>query len=141
LAFQIQLAFDISHTVFHSNGTYEAKDLHPKRGAQVCLCPYDRLSGWHKGSVARSQLSDGDHDRAQEVIDSFELCGRSYVLPSDEVELLPIDNVTCEALSEEFLRLLLNRLGSTFLQRNVQAIECRVEETPGQWAIAHWPGE
>jgi 6-pyruvoyltetrahydropterin/6-carboxytetrahydropterin synthase len=67
----------------------------------------------------------------------FTLCGKRYVLPQDEVVLLPIDNVITERLAEVFGRELIARLGSV-LDANVLGLEVRIEEMTGQggsWSV------
>lgn len=63
----------------------------------------------------------------------FNLCGKKYVLPKDEVILLKTDNITCETLAEsyyEFLEMELDLLRDS----NIQSVEVYIEESPGQGA-------
>lgn len=63
----------------------------------------------------------------------FWLCGRHYVLPRAEVELLPVTNITTETLAAEACARLLTALGSTFAQDyGVRRLELRIDEITGQ---------
>ncbi|HEY0254541.1 MAG TPA: 6-carboxytetrahydropterin synthase [Kofleriaceae bacterium] len=67
-------------------------------------------------------------DTATEI--DFTLCGDHYVLPRKDVLLLPIDNISVEALAAHIALLLAPKLPP------VLAIEVTVEESPGQGASA-----
>ncbi len=69
---------------------------------------------------------------------SFALCGKNYLLPIDEVELLPIENITCENLAALMLRLLLAKLRHTDGFRPALSLAITVNESPGQGARAEW---
>lgn len=69
---------------------------------------------------------------AQEL--EFTLCGARYVLPRSDVKLLPLDNISVEALAAHVAELLLARLRPELDPRNVRAIEVTIEEQPGQGA-------
>jgi len=60
------------------------------------------------------------------------LCGQRYVMPRQDALLLPIDNVSVEALAAHVAALLRERIAA--LSPNVQALEVTVEEVPGQGA-------
>jgi 6-pyruvoyltetrahydropterin/6-carboxytetrahydropterin synthase len=76
-------------------------------------------------------------DDPEEV--EFSLCGRRYLLPREDVLLLPVDNVTVEALSAHAADLLAERL-SPLLPRGVAtSLEVSVEESPGQGASCSRP--
>lgn len=63
----------------------------------------------------------------------FRLCGERYVLPRQDALLLPIDNVSVEALASYVATRLLERL--TVLDApHVKALEVTIEEYPGQGA-------
>ena len=68
----------------------------------------------------------------------FSLCGKRYVLPTDEVVLLPLDNITTETLAYEFCRLMIEGLGKKFWTDSATRIEARVEEIPGQGSTCSW---
>ena len=59
------------------------------------------------------------------------LCGERYVLPRGDVLLLPIDNISVEALAAHIADLLHARL-AVLEAPHVRALEITVEESPGQ---------
>jgi 6-pyruvoyltetrahydropterin/6-carboxytetrahydropterin synthase len=67
----------------------------------------------------------------------FRLCGQRYLLPRQDVLLLPIDNVTVEALSAHVAELLIDQLGDVLQGGQVRALEVRVTESPGQGAVRY----
>jgi 6-pyruvoyltetrahydropterin/6-carboxytetrahydropterin synthase len=69
----------------------------------------------------------------------FRLCGRRYVVPADEVILLPIDNVIVENLSMEFARRVVARLGLALRPEVVAGVEVDVREARGQGGSTYWP--
>ncbi len=72
-------------------------------------------------------------DSTKEV--EFILCQKRYVLPKEEILLLPIENVTSESLSELFCRQFLEIFQESHPNLPFCAIEVYVEETAGQGAI------
>jgi 6-pyruvoyltetrahydropterin/6-carboxytetrahydropterin synthase len=64
----------------------------------------------------------------------FRLCGKRYVLPADEVILLPIENVVCETLAQELCRQWIEQMGPALDRRLVAGLEVQVTETRGQGA-------
>lgn len=62
----------------------------------------------------------------------FRLCGERYVLPRNDALLLPIDNISVEALAAHVVALLAPQVSGPHVQR----IEVTVEESPGQGAKA-----
>jgi 6-pyruvoyltetrahydropterin/6-carboxytetrahydropterin synthase len=69
----------------------------------------------------------------------FRLCGDRYLLPADDVILLPIDNVTIEALAAHAAALLAERLGPKVPSGVVTALSVSVAESPGQGATCRRP--
>ena len=67
--------------------------------------------------------------------DSFEfsLCKKKYLLPKDEVVLLKVDNITCEALAEAYFEFLEMEL-DLFEIENITSVSVYIEESPGQGA-------
>lgn len=65
------------------------------------------------------------------------LCGARYVLPESDVLILPIDNTTTEALAELWIERLRTRLAATLEGSAAVGLEVRIEESPGQGAIAY----
>lgn len=62
----------------------------------------------------------------------LKLCGERYVLPRQDALLLPIDNISVEALAAHIAQLLQPKL----VAPHVRALEVTVEESPGQGASA-----
>jgi 6-pyruvoyltetrahydropterin/6-carboxytetrahydropterin synthase len=60
------------------------------------------------------------------------LCGQRYAMPREDALLLPIDNVSVEALAAHVAELLRDRL--EVLSPNLHVLEVTVEEVPGQGA-------
>ena len=67
------------------------------------------------------------------------LCGERYVFPEADVLVLPIDNTTTEALAELWSDRLRARLAATLRGSVALGLEVRIEESPGQGAIAYRP--
>jgi 6-pyruvoyltetrahydropterin/6-carboxytetrahydropterin synthase len=63
----------------------------------------------------------------------FRLCGARYVMPRGDALLLPIDNVSVEALAAHAAALLRDRLIALGLPHAI-ALEVAIEESPGQGA-------
>jgi 6-pyruvoyltetrahydropterin/6-carboxytetrahydropterin synthase len=63
----------------------------------------------------------------------FTLCGERYVLPRGDALLLPIDNVSVEALAAHVADLLRDKVAAAAAGHAV-ALEVTVEESPGQGA-------
>jgi 6-pyruvoyltetrahydropterin/6-carboxytetrahydropterin synthase len=63
----------------------------------------------------------------------FTLCGARYVMPRGDALLLPIDNISVEALAAHVAELLRDKLGDLGAP-HVRALEVTVEESPGQGA-------
>jgi len=64
----------------------------------------------------------------------FRLCGKRYVVPAEDVILLPVQNVVVESLARVFAFALVERLGSALRPDLVAALEVTVTEARGQGA-------
>ncbi len=62
----------------------------------------------------------------------FRLCGERYVMPIGDALLLPIDNITVEALAAHIAQLLSAQLAP--LSAEIVGVEVTVSEHPGQGA-------
>lgn len=71
-------------------------------------------------------ISDGDELE-------FRLCGARYVMPRGDALLLPIDNVSVEALAAHAAALLRDQLVALGLP-HARSLEVTIEESPGQGA-------
>ena len=66
----------------------------------------------------------------------FTLCGERYVLPRGDALLLPIDNISVEALAAHVADILREKL-EILDAPHVRALEVTIEEQPGQGASAY----
>jgi 6-pyruvoyltetrahydropterin/6-carboxytetrahydropterin synthase len=87
-------------------------------------------------------LVAGDSPRLEKLVRAggeleLVLCGQRYVFPEGDVLVLPVDNTTTEALAELWIDRLRARLESTLRGSTAVGLEVRIEETPGQGAIAY----
>lgn len=78
------------------------------------------------------------HD-ATEV--EFKLCGKRYVVPADEVALLPLENVVVETLAEELAFVLVEQLGALLKRDVVAAMVVTVSESMNQGGSYRWEWE
>ncbi len=69
---------------------------------------------------------------------AFRFCGKRYLLPRDEVELLPITNGSTEQLSVHFGERLLEVWRQAGWLAGVHAVAVRIEESPQQGAATRW---
>ena len=74
------------------------------------------------------------HDSALEL--EFRLCGQRYVLPRQDALLLPIDNVSVEALAAHLAACLLEKV-EVLRAPPVLGVEVSVTESPGQGASCY----
>ena len=68
----------------------------------------------------------------------FTLCGERYVLPRHDALLLPIDNISVEALAAHVAALLRDEVLRLALPQAI-SIEVAIEESPGQGASCTLP--
>lgn len=68
----------------------------------------------------------------------FQLCGERYVMPRQDALLLPIDNISVEALAAHVVELLAARI-AVLDAPHVKALEVTIEESPGQGASCRLP--
>jgi 6-pyruvoyltetrahydropterin/6-carboxytetrahydropterin synthase len=81
-------------------------------------------------------MGDGGSALGDEL--EFRLCGARYVMPLGDALLLPIDNVSVEALAAHAAALLRDRLVALGLLHAL-ALEVVIEESPGQGASCTLP--
>lgn len=62
----------------------------------------------------------------------FKLCDKRYVIPSDEVLALPLENITVESLAELFSENLKREFKTHSLLAKLRSFEVGVTETEGQ---------
>jgi 6-pyruvoyltetrahydropterin/6-carboxytetrahydropterin synthase len=63
----------------------------------------------------------------------FKLCGARYVMPREDALLLPIDNISVEALAAHVANILVEQIAALDAA-HVRSIEVTVAESPGQGA-------
>jgi 6-pyruvoyltetrahydropterin/6-carboxytetrahydropterin synthase len=63
----------------------------------------------------------------------LKLCGKRYVFPREDVLLLPIDNISVEALAVHVASILKTKIAA-LAAPHVRNLEVTVEESPGQGA-------
>ena len=68
----------------------------------------------------------------------FRLCGKRYVVPTEEVVLLPLENIATETLAQEFCHRFMARLDPSLLKNLVLGIEVHITESRGQGGVYYW---
>jgi 6-pyruvoyltetrahydropterin/6-carboxytetrahydropterin synthase len=68
----------------------------------------------------------------------FRLCGKRYVVPAEEVVLLPLENIATETLAQEFCERFRRRLDPALLKGLVLGIEVHITESRGQGGVYYW---
>lgn len=71
----------------------------------------------------------------------FTVCGKRYVLPSDEVLFLETDNLSSEAFAAELCRKYVSKLQNQPGFELATAIEITVEECPGLGSSCRWENQ
>ncbi|MBK7861204.1 MAG: 6-carboxytetrahydropterin synthase [Archangiaceae bacterium] len=122
--FQVSVAFDLKHTRFGA-----MLDFGPVKSTLVKLC-----AKWdQKLLLAEKCPLFTVRTRSAAELD-FTLCGKRYVVPMDEVLLLPLDNVVVETMVEQFARELIAELGPLLTPEVVKGVEVMLTESQGQGA-------
>lgn len=67
----------------------------------------------------------------------FTLCKKRYVLPADEVVMVPVDNITAELLAEELCNLFVKGIKADKM-KGLTRITVRVDESNGQGSAFTW---
>ena len=99
--------------------------------AQIKACLAELCAAWKEHvliAVQNPHLRIVRDDAELELT----LCGERYVMPRGDALLLPIDNVSVEALAAHVAALLREQLGA--LSPHLLALEVTIEESPGQGA-------
>ncbi len=102
------------------------------RAALAELC-----SAWKERVLLAEQNPHFELVRRDEHELEFRLCRKRYVLPLEDVLLLPIDNIAVEPLAGHCAELLAARLRTILSQPHVRSLEVTIAESPGQGATAH----
>jgi len=144
------LKFASSHMTVFPDGTKESLHGHhyqPMVTIQFKDASYKKMIPFSDVKIGMKKLSDlwdekvliateNPHfkmvKQSKESIE-FHLCKKKYVLPRDEVVLLKLDNITCEALAQAYFEFLEMEL-DLFENKNITSISVFIEESPGQGA-------
>jgi 6-pyruvoyltetrahydropterin/6-carboxytetrahydropterin synthase len=97
--------------------------------AQIKACLAELCAAWKERVLIPQQnphLRIVRDDTELELV----LCGDRYVMPRGDALLLPIDNVSAEALAAHVAELLREKIGA--LSPHLLALEVTIEESPGQ---------
>jgi 6-pyruvoyltetrahydropterin/6-carboxytetrahydropterin synthase len=126
--FQVRVAFDLRTTALASLLDFgEVK----RALADQCLAWDQRLLLAEKCPCFKLVRED-----AGEL--EFVLCEKRYVVPRDEVVLLPLENIVVETLAEAFAHSLLQRLEGLVQPDVVAGMEVTVEESRNQGGSYYW---
>jgi len=104
-------------------------DFGPLKDALATLC-----EEWkeHILLATKNPYYELVHHDAREI--EFRLCDERYVFPSEDVLLLPIDNLAVEPLSALACDRLCSSMRELLHPETVVALEVSIEENPGQGA-------
>ena len=141
-----QYKFSCAHMTVFADGTKErlhghnytiAIELEVERVDLAAMVPFAPLkaalaelcAAWkeHVLLAAKNPFFEIVRDDAEL---EFRLCGERYVMPRRDALLLPIDNISVEALAAHVAELLAARLSHP----SARALAVTVEESPGQGA-------
>lgn len=150
--------FASAHMTIFEDGTKEALHGHnytveltfefisPTPGKPLAMIPFSILKkpiklicdAWDEKVLLATDSAFFKLKKKTEKESEFLVCDRRYVLPTDEVVFLSTDNITAEALAEEFCSQYLAQFKKGFLEKFFQSIQVRVDESPGQGASYTW---
>lgn len=128
----------------HGHNYYVHITVHARKGGPLLSfsilkrAAHELCERWEEKILLPQKCSLFSITRQDEREIDFTLCNKRYVLPSDEVVLLPVDNVTTEALAEVFCWNLVELLRKAPETRPVVGLEVRVDEFEGQGASFAW---
>lgn len=145
------LKFASSHMTVFADGTKESLHGHQyqptvtltvKDASFEAMIPFSEVKAsmkkiaklWDEKVLLASENPRFEIMKHSKTSIEFNLCQKRYVLPSDEVVLLKIDNVTCENLARAYFEFLQSDLHSIFENKNIQTVSVYIEESPGQGA-------
>ena len=109
----------------------EMVDFSPLKKAMAALC----LEWKERTFIATKNPFYEEIQKSEEELE-FRLCGKRYVLPLEDVLLLPIDNSAVEPLAEVALKWLVRNLKTLLDSSPITEMTVTVEENPGQGASA-----
>jgi 6-pyruvoyltetrahydropterin/6-carboxytetrahydropterin synthase len=126
--FQVRLAVELHHTRLEG-----MLDFAVLKDALAAQC-----KAWDQRLLLAERCPAFRLTRRDEREVEFVLCGKRYVVPADEVLLLPLENVVVETLAEGFATALVERLGGTLRRDVVASLEVSVTESDGQGGTYSW---
>lgn len=149
------LKFAAAHMTLFPDGTKEPLHGHTyqvsvclqlKSDASEVMIPFSVIKTgirkicetWHHKLLLPAHAKEFEILQENSVSLEFLLCGKRYLLPREEAELLPISNVSTEALSIELGRRLIKEF-ETFLHQ-VEKVEVNLDELPQQGASVYFHG-
>ncbi len=124
--YYLALAIDLADVSFA-----KMIDFAPIKDALATLC-----NEWKEHLLLASENPHFELVSESDVEIEFRLCGERYVIPRQDIVMLPIDNISVEGLASHATDKLLATL-KPIIGAHVVGIEVRVEENPGQGASAY----
>jgi 6-pyruvoyltetrahydropterin/6-carboxytetrahydropterin synthase len=126
--FQVEAVFELHTTALASLLDFGQVK---RRLAELCL-------EWDQRLLLAERCPHHHTVRADSRELEFTLCGQRYVVPRDEVVLLPLENIVVETLAEAFARSLVTRLGAALKPEVVAALEVTITESRNQGGTYRW---
>jgi len=126
--FQVSVAFDL-----HTTALAQLLDFAVVKRTLVELCEaWDQrlLLAAHCPAYELISRTDADFE--------FRLAGKRYVIPTEEVLLLPLENIVVETLAEAFTHVLVTRLGVVLQREVVAAVTVTICESGNQGGSFTW---
>jgi 6-pyruvoyltetrahydropterin/6-carboxytetrahydropterin synthase len=145
------LKFSASHMTVFTDGSKEALHGHQYQPSLTVvvkdanfenLVPFSRFKDamrkiaalWDEKVLLATRNPFYEKIRTTRSSHEFKLCGKRYVIPTDETVLLGIDNVTCEGLARAYFEFLRAEMDEWFDDPNLISCTVLIEEAPGQGA-------
>lgn len=129
--FQVQLEFELHTTRLASLLDF---GIVKQTLAQVC-------GRWDQRLLVGTRCPAFELVRQADHEVEFKLCGKRYVVPAEELVLLPLENVVVETLAEEMAFVLVEQLGSVLKREVVAAMVVTISESAGQGGSYRWEWE
>ncbi|MCG3173848.1 MAG: hypothetical protein GMKNLPBB_02055 [Myxococcota bacterium] len=120
--FQVTVAFDLTNVEFQSLVDF---GMIKQVLSNLCL-------RWDQQLILAAHCPHFRIQRRDSREIEFELCGKHYVAPADEVLLLPLTNIVVETLAMEFARQFVELLGDRYPAGVVAGLEVTISESHGQ---------
>ena len=107
-------------------------DFGPLKAAATELCLQ-----WRESTLLARDCPQFDILRDDGEEFEFRLCGKRYLLPREDVRLLPVENISVECLAAHACSVLCERLAELISKPSVVGLEVTVSESPGQGASCY----